>query len=96
MHSISTDDIRWLKVALPIEWSVVNRFLSLEKKRHSDWGSFKNILLCFVHPIFRCWFLVTFDDEVTKKRKYYVIFVYILLGKMGKTGKNGKKIMQLN
>ena len=22
---------------------------------------------CFVHPIFRFWFLVTFGDEVTKK-----------------------------
>ena len=32
-------------------------------------------------------FLVTFGDEVTKIRKYYVIFVYILQGKMGKTRK---------
>ena len=40
-------------------------------------------------------FLVTFGDEVTKIRKYCVIFVYILQGKMGKTEKNGKKIMQL-
>ena len=52
--------------------------------------------LCFVHSIFRFWFLVTFGHEVMKMQKYYVIFVYILLGKMGKTGKNGKKIMQLN
>ena len=37
-------------------------------------------------------FLVTFDDEVTKTRKFYVIFVYILQGKMGKTGKNQKEI----
>ena len=28
--------------------------------------------LCFVHPIFRFWFLVTSGDEVTKIRKYYV------------------------
>ena len=41
------------------------------------------------------WFLVTFGDDVTKIQKYYVIFVYILLGKMGKTEKNRKKIMQL-
>ena len=34
-------------------------------------------------------------DKVTKIRKYYVIFVYILKGKMGKTEKNGKKITQL-
>jgi hypothetical protein len=38
--------------------------------------------------------LVTFGNEVTKIRKYYVIFIYISQGKMGKTGKN-KKIMQL-
>ena len=32
----------------------------------------------------------------TKLRKYYVIFVYILQGKMGKTeNKTGKKITQL-
>ena len=30
-----------------------------------------------------------------KIRKYKVIFVYILQGKMGKTEKNGKKITQL-
>ena len=29
-------------------------------------------------------FLVTLGDEVTKIQKYYVIFVYILQGKMGK------------
>ena len=50
---------------------------------------------CFVHFIFRFWFLVTFGDRVTKIQKYYVIFVYILQGKMGKMEKNGKKIMQL-
>ena len=32
---------------------------------------------------------------VTKLRKYYVIFVYILQGKIGNTGKNVKKITQL-
>ena len=36
-------------------------------------------------------FLVTFGDEVMKIRKYYVIFVYILQGKMGKTGKKRKE-----
>ena len=55
----------------------------------------KNIDKCFVHPIFRFWFLVTFGDKVTKIQKYYVIFVYILQGKMGKTEKNRKKITQL-
>ena len=46
---------------------------------------------CFVHSIFRFWFFVTFGNEVTKIRKYYVIFVYILQGKMGKTEKNRKE-----
>ena len=51
--------------------------------------------MCIVHPVFRFWFLVTFGDKVMKIRKYYVIFFYILQGKMGKTEKNGKKITQL-
>ena len=36
-----------------------------------------------------------FGDEVTKIQKFYVIFDYILQGKMGKKEKNGKKITQL-
>ena len=44
-----------------------------------------------VHPIFRFWFLFTFGNEVLKIQKYYVIFVYILQGKMGKTETNGEK-----
>ena len=47
--------------------------------------------LCFVHPIFSSWFLVTFGDKVTKIQKYYVIFVYILQGKIGKTKKTERK-----
>ena len=49
------------------------------------------IHLCFVHPIFRFWFLVTFGNEVKKIQKYYIIFVYCLLGQMGKTEKNRKE-----
>ena len=41
---------------------------------------------CFVHPIYGFWSLLA-----TKLQKYYVIFVYILLGKMGKTEKNRKE-----
>ena len=41
--------------------------------------------------LFHFSFLVTFGDEVTKIRKYYVIFVYILQGKMGKTQKKQKE-----
>ena len=51
---------------------------------------------CFVHPIFRFWFLITFGDEVRKIQKYYFIFVYILQGKMAKRKKPGEKITQLN
>ena len=47
--------------------------------------------LCFVHPIFRFWFLVTYGNKVTKIQNYYVIFVYILQGKMGKTEKNPER-----
>ena len=39
------------------------------------------------------WFLDSFDDEVIKIQKYYIIFVYILQGKKEKTK---KKITQLN
>jgi hypothetical protein len=46
--------------------------------------------LCFVHPIFHIWFLVTFGNEVTKILKYYIIFVCISQGKMGKTEKKRK------
>ena len=46
---------------------------------------------CFLYPIFRFWFLVTFGDKVMKIRKYSVIFVYILQGKLGKMEKKRKK-----
>ena len=36
-----------------------------------------------------------FGQKVKKRKKYYVIFVYISQGKMGKTEKNRKKITQL-
>ena len=42
---------------------------------------------CFVHPIFGFWSILA-----TKLWKYYIIFVYILKGKMGKVEKNRKKI----
>jgi len=43
----------------------------------------------------RYWFLVTFCNNVTEIQKYYVIFVYILQGKMGKTENTENEIMQL-
>ena len=48
-------------------------------------------LLCFVHPIFRFWFLVNFGNKVRKIWKYYVIFIYILQSRMGKTEKMERK-----
>ena len=42
-------------------------------------------------PSSHFWFLVTFGVEVMKMRKYYVIFDYILQGKMGKTEKKQKE-----
>ena len=47
--------------------------------------------MCFDHPIFHFWFLVTFGDEDTKIQKYYVILVYILQEKMGKMEKKRKE-----
>ena len=51
----------------------------------------KDCVICYIHHIFGFWFLVTFGDEVTKIQKYYIIFLYILQGKMGKTEKNRKE-----
>ena len=45
---------------------------------------------CFVHLIFRFLFWVTFGDEVTKVRNYYVIFVYNWQGKMEKNQKENR------
>ena len=41
----------------------------------------------FLFRSFQILFLVTFGDEVTKIQKFYVIFVYILQGKIGKMEK---------
>ena len=41
---------------------------------------------CFVHPIFRCWFLVTFGDEVTK------ILHNLCLHFARQDGQDGKKM----
>ena len=53
-------------------------------KIHVIFASFSPFL------VFWLWSLLA-----TKLQKYYVIFVYILKGKMGKTEKTGKKITQL-
>ena len=50
-----------------------------------DQNSQNKIILCFVHPIFRFWFLVTFGDEVTK------IFCNLCLHFASKDGQEGKK-----
>ena len=51
--------------------------------------SFCDGKFCFVHLIFRFLGFGHFGDDVKEIRKHYVIFVYILQGKMGKTEKNG-------
>ena len=73
------------------------------RKRHLWHALFvesKYLLLKSVHSSMFCsshfWFLVTYSDKVTKIPKYYVIFVYILQGKMCKTEKIKKKITQPN
>jgi hypothetical protein len=73
----------WLQLVLLYK-ILQNRF---KKSNDFHFQGFK----CFVHSIFRFWFLVTFDDEITKTRKFYVLFVYILQGKMGKTEKKWKE-----
>ena len=51
--------------------------------------------ICFIHPIFCFLFLVTFGDEVTKIQKYYVIFVYILQGKMSRKENHATKVTKI-
>ena len=53
----------------------------------------KKILVClFTNVVFIPFFVVGFWSVLAiKLQKYYVIFVYILQGKMGKTEKNRKE-----
>ena len=63
---------------------------SLELKKISKKRiSFKGLVFRSSHFCFS--FLVTFGNKVTKIWKYYVIFAYILQGKMGKTAKKRKE-----
>ena len=85
----SSSSSKQVRISLGAEqtqvWTCLNKFKQV----------FSIHVKCFFRPIFHFWFLVTFDDKIMKIRKYYVIFVYILQGKMGKTEKSGKKIMEL-
>ena len=56
---------------------------------HYLWDNEK-LCLMFRSSHFSLLFLVTFGDEVMNLQKYYIIFVYILQGKIGKTGKKWK------
>ena len=49
------------------------------------------LLYAFFFRSSHFWLVVTFGDEVTKIQKYYIIFVYILEGKMGKKEKKERK-----
>ena len=73
-------------------YSGMDRNLTKEEQEFIFNTATSEVIYCFVHPKFRFWFLVTIGDDVTKMRKYYVIFVYIFQGKMEK---NRKKITQL-
>ena len=56
---------------------------------------FEFVFLCFVHPIFRFWFVVTFGDEVTKIQKILRNLRLHFARQDGQDRKKGKKIMQL-
>ena len=48
-----------------------------------------NGFVCFVHPIFGFWFLVTFDYKATKIRKFYLCLHFARQD--GQDGKNRKE-----
>ena len=52
----------------------MDRNLTKEEQEFIFNTATSEVIYCFVHPKFRFWFLVTFGNEVTKVRKYYVIF----------------------
>ena len=53
----------------------------------SDVGCIKRFL-CFIHPIFRFWFLVTFGNKVTK------ILRNLCLHEARQDGQDGKKLKE--
>ena len=60
--------------------------------QNGDIFCFINQFFCFVHPIFRFLFFVTFDDEVTKIQKYYIIDLCLYFARQdGQDGKNRKE-----
>ena len=52
---------------------------------------FEFVFLCFVHPIFRFWFVVTFGDEVTKIQKILRNLCLHIARQDGQDGKNRKE-----
>ena len=67
-----------------------------QKSEETVWPLlFENCDFCFVHPIFRYWFLVTFGDEVTKIWKYYTIFVYILQDRKNQIENRATKVTKI-
>ena len=97
-HVLDLTEIRHKKGVnhnFPIEmWKYVQKSQGAQRIQEIAFlkskGQFFKWNNCFVHPIFRFWFLVTVGDEVTKIQKYYGIYVYILQGKTGK-GENWKE-----
>ena len=85
---------RQSKYLFVIQWTKFGTYLHISDY-FADLKS-RNILTqsgndCFVDPIFRFCFFVTFGKKVMKIQKYCVFFVYILQGKMVKTEKNRKE-----
>ena len=68
-------------------------FSDTEKRASSVSQSSRQRYLVFRRSCFL--FLGFWSLLATKLQKYYIIFVYILQGKMGKMEKKGKKITQL-
>ena len=85
-HRASSQLLRMLTKEEPTQTPKINLGTLLTSLQVSEKNECK-FDFCFVQPIFHFWFLVTLGKEVTKIRKYYVIFIYILQGKMGKTEK---------
>ena len=57
---------------------------------HSEYWIYWSCILKILFHSSHFSFLVTFGDEFTKIGKYYVLFVYILQGKIGKTERKSR------
>ena len=100
MKSTFLFKIFWLYTFFIIRINKGQNFFSHHVNKINQNILFRNKKILFnLFKSFSLHFLVLvfghFWQRSYKYTKYYVIFVYILQGKMGKTEKNEKKIMQL-